>query len=96
MDTKFRRCIATLNSIIDIFEERIGDEGENSIERTVRAYGGLDLHPEIAQVAKKLYRDGHYANAVEAAVKALNGLVRLRSGLEFDGTTLMERASNPS
>jgi hypothetical protein len=40
----------------------------------------------------------NYANAVEAEVKALNGLVRLRGNLEFDGTTLMERAfslSNP-
>jgi uncharacterized protein (TIGR02391 family) len=27
---------------------------------------------------------------------ALNGLVRLRSGLEFDGTTLMERAFSPT
>ena len=40
----------------------------------------------------KLYEDGHYANAVEAAVKALNDLVRLRSGLESDGTALMEQA----
>ncbi|TPI24577.1 TIGR02391 family protein [Mesorhizobium sp. B3-1-6] len=96
VDGNVRRCIATLNSIMEIFEERIGDQGENSIERTVRAYGGLDLHPEIARVANKLYRDGHYANAVEAAVKALNGLVRFRSGLEFDGTTLMERTFSPS
>ena len=50
----------------------------------------------IARAASKLYSDGHYSSAVEASVKALNGLVRLRSGLEFDGTTLMERAFNPS
>jgi uncharacterized protein (TIGR02391 family) len=29
-------------------------------------------------------------------VKALNGLVRLRSGLEMDGMSLMERAFAPS
>jgi uncharacterized protein (TIGR02391 family) len=56
----------------------------------------LDLHQEIARAASKLYQDGHYATAVEAAVKALNALVRLRSGLEIDGTTLMERAFSPS
>jgi uncharacterized protein (TIGR02391 family) len=93
---KVRRCITTLRSIIEILEERVGDDGESGIERTVRAYSGLDLHREVARAANKLYQDGHYANAVEAAVKALNGLVRLRSGLEFDGTTLMERAFNPS
>jgi uncharacterized protein (TIGR02391 family) len=56
----------------------------------------LDLHPEIARAASKLYQDGHYATAVEHAVKALNDLVRLRSKLEFDGMTLMERAFSPS
>lgn len=56
----------------------------------------LALHREIARAASGLYRDGHYANAVEASVKALNGLVRLRSGLEIDGTTLMERAFSPN
>jgi uncharacterized protein (TIGR02391 family) len=58
----------------------------------LRAYQGLELHPDIARAASKLYQDRHYANAVEAAVKALNNLVRLRSGLEVDGVTLMERA----
>jgi uncharacterized protein (TIGR02391 family) len=53
-------------------------------------------HCEIARSANDLYRDGHYANAVEASVKALNGLVRLRTGLELDGTSLMERAFSPS
>ncbi|RUY32211.1 TIGR02391 family protein [Mesorhizobium sp. M7A.F.Ca.US.001.04.1.1] len=96
VENKVTSCITTLKSVIEIFEERLGDEGESSIERTARAYDGLDLHREIARAANKLYQDGHYANAVEAAVKALNGLVRLRSGLEFDGTTLMERAFSPS
>jgi uncharacterized protein (TIGR02391 family) len=56
----------------------------------------LDLHPEIARAASKLYQDGHYATAVEQAVKALNGLVRVRSGLDTDGMSLMERAFSPS
>jgi uncharacterized protein (TIGR02391 family) len=62
----------------------------------LRAYQGLDLHPEIARAASKLYQDGHYSNAVEAAVKALNNLVRLRSGLEIDGMTLMQQAFSPN
>jgi uncharacterized protein (TIGR02391 family) len=36
------------------------------------------------------------SQAIEAAVKALNNVVRLRSGLNIDGTTLMERAFSPS
>jgi uncharacterized protein (TIGR02391 family) len=64
--------------------------------RSLRAYEGLTLHPEVARAASDLYRNGHYANAVEASVKALNGLVRLRSRLELDGTPLMETAFSPN
>jgi uncharacterized protein (TIGR02391 family) len=57
----------------------------------LRAYQNLDLHPEIARAASQLYKNGHYANAIEDAVKAVNTLVRLRSGRDdLDGTTLME------
>jgi uncharacterized protein (TIGR02391 family) len=85
-----------LTTLLEILEERIGGDIEDSSLRSIRAYSGLDLHPEISRASSKLYLDGHTANAVEASVKALNGLVRLRSGLELDGTTLMERAFNPS
>ena len=90
------RAVSKLQSAISILKERVGDTGETAGARAVRAYGGLDLHPEIARAASKLYQDGHYANAVEAAVKALNGLVRFRSGVDADGMTLMERAFNPT
>jgi uncharacterized protein (TIGR02391 family) len=85
-----------LESAIRVLEERLEDAGETAGSRAVHAYQGLDLHPEIARAASRLYQDGHYSNAVEAAVKALNGLVRMRSDLEVDGSSLMERAFNPS
>lgn len=93
---KVGSAVVTLATLVDILTEQVGEDETDAINRTIRAYEGLELHPEIARAATKLYRDAHYANAVEAAVKALNGLVRLRSGLEQDGTTLMERAFSPS
>jgi len=90
------RAVSTLTTLVDILTEQVSEDETDGSNRVIRAYEGLELHPEIARAASKLYRDAHYANAVEAAVKALNGLVRLRSGLEQDGTTLMERAFSPS
>ncbi len=90
------KAVATLSAAIEILNEQVGGDEEDAGSRAMRAYDGLALHPEIARVASKLYRDGHFSNAIEASVKALNGLVRYRSDLEFDGTTLMERAFNPS
>jgi len=88
--------ITMLRTLAEILQEQLGESPNDSASRTIRAYGGLDLHREIARASSQLYLDGYFSNAVEAAVKALNGLVRLRAGLEFDGTTLMERAFNPS
>jgi len=57
----------------------------------------MELHPEVERAVGDLYRDGHYANAVEDATKALNGLVRLRSGIEdLDGIKLMEKVFSPN
>lgn len=84
------RAIALLERMISSFEERLGDIGEDGAGHALRAIEGLDLHPEIERAAGKLYRDGHYANAVEDACKALNAFVKLRSGRDdLDGTSLM-------
>jgi|UPI00039A5A55 uncharacterized protein (TIGR02391 family) len=90
------KAISNIETAIEITKERLGDSGEDAAAKAVRAYAGLDLHPEIARAASKLYQDGHYANAVESAVKRLNSLVRMRSDLELDGTSLMEKAFSPS
>ena len=88
--------VTKLKTLMEILEEQTGANPEDSASRAIRAYNGLDLHPEISRASSKLYLDGHVTNAIEAAVKALNALVRLRSGLELDGTALMERAFSPS
>jgi uncharacterized protein (TIGR02391 family) len=59
------------------------------------ALASLALHPEIVRHAGPLYRDGHYAQAVETAVKAFANLVRLKSGSEEDGRTLMQTVFLP-
>ena len=90
--------ISTLETIKEIFAEKLddGDEADTEEGKILRAYQGLDLHPEIDRAASKLYVDGHYANAIEDAVKALNAFVRMRSGRDdLDGTTLMETVFSP-
>jgi uncharacterized protein (TIGR02391 family) len=88
-------AVALLQQAIKSLKERLEDLGETKSGRALRAYEGLDLHPEIARASEALYRGGHYANAIEDAVKALNDLVRLRSGHTADGTNLMETVFSP-
>jgi uncharacterized protein (TIGR02391 family) len=96
-----RDATALLQQAIRSFKEKLADLGSESsdddpVAKILRAYEGLDLHPEIARAASELFHNGHYANAIEDAVKALNQLVRLRSGQEADGITLMERVFSPN
>jgi uncharacterized protein (TIGR02391 family) len=86
---------SALQTALELMSERLEDSSEIGPQRALRAYQGLDLHPEIDRAAGDLYRGGHYANAVEDAVKALNALVRMRSGEELDGASLMDRVFAP-
>lgn len=80
-----------LDAIKSGFLEELEDAGQTSSGKTLKAYEGLELHQTIERAAGQLFRDGHYANAVEDAVKALNALVRMNSGIDDkDGTALME------
>lgn len=83
--------IENLSAIKKGFLENLEDAGLTSSGKTLKAYDGLDLHSQIERASGSLFRDGHYSNAIENAVKALNGIVRLNSGIDDkDGTALME------
>ncbi|MEJ0001884.1 MAG: TIGR02391 family protein [bacterium] len=80
-----------LEGIKAIFLEELGDAGQTSSGKTLKAYEGLELHPAIERAVGNLFKDGHYSNAIEDAVKALNALVRMNSGIDDkDGIALME------
>lgn len=87
---------AHLESIKKGFLEELADAGHTITGKTLKAYEGLELHPAIERAAGQLFHDGHYANAIEDSVKALNALVRLNSGVEDkDGVALMEYVFSP-
>lgn len=57
------------------------------------------LHPKVVEIAKARYESGHYADAVEAALKALNTTVKevykQKTGGERNGVDLMRSAFSP-
>lgn len=93
-------AIACLEGIKADFEESISDanQGIGGANSALKAYEGLSLHPEIEKACGKLFRDGHYSEAIEKGMKKLNAYVRFKSGVEKDGSQLMESvfsAKNP-
>lgn len=88
---------AQLVGIKKWFDEELADAGVAGAGKALKAYEGLDLHATIERASGQLYRDGHYANAIEDAVKALNSLVRLNSGVDDrDGMDLMQFVFSPN
>lgn len=91
------KAVSNLSTIIELFEENIGDMGESPEGRARRAFGDLDIHPEVQRAVSKLFQNGHYSNAVEDACKVLDGLVKLRSGKsDISGTELMQHVFSPN
>ena len=94
---KLQKRINVLESLIELIDTELGFA-------TTPAKVGEDfwsrLHPAVTQVAKPRFEVGHYADAVEAALKDLNSkvkaYVRKTSGQEFDGSDLMQRAFSPN
>lgn len=84
-------AVQVLKTIKRDFQEQLNDAGRSSSAKPLRAYEALELHQEIERQVGQLYRDGHYAEAVEKSIKTLNALVRLRSNEELDGTALMQK-----
>jgi uncharacterized protein (TIGR02391 family) len=93
------KAISSLETIISLFKEKLGDESLDVQDRSRRAFSQLDLYPEVALAVTRLFEDGHYANAVEDACKVLDSLVKMRSGrVDLSGTELMQAvfsAKNP-
>lgn len=88
---------AQLEAIKAGFFEALEDAGLTAASKTLKAYQGLELHPAIERAAGRLFKNGHYSNAIEDSVKALNALVRLNSGVENkDGPALMEFVFSPN
>ncbi|KWE57504.1 TIGR02391 family protein [Burkholderia sp. MSMB2157WGS] len=89
------RARTNLNTIIDLFEERLQDGDDSPDERAQRVFGAVNWHSQIALHCAKLFEDGHYAEAVEAACKVLELLVKMRA-LKDDGsgTGLMQAIFN--
>lgn len=90
------RAVSNLGTIVELFEEKIREMSESPDGRARRAFGELDIHPEVQRAVSRLFEGGHYSNAVEDACKVLDGLVKLRSGKQdLSGTELMQLVFSP-
>ncbi len=58
-------------------------------------FDAVVTHPLLTSATRQLFADGHYARAVEQGFKAVNSVVKKRTGFADEGRPLMERAFSP-
>lgn len=61
----------------------------------LKLFDTLSFHPKITKTSRNLYADGHYAQAIFEAFKAVNNYVKKKSGKKgLDGQKLMAQVFN--
>ena len=99
--TQLGRRIAVLGSLLDQLETEISLESPKPSREpdSDHALWAL-LHAKVVTSAKARFDAGHYADAVEAALKDLNStvkeMVKKKTGTELDGAQLMQKAFSPN
>lgn len=92
------RTLTILKGLIARLEEKREELGEVPLHASLANFWS-DIHPKIAVVAMARYESDHFADAVEAALKEINSImkdiVKRKTGNELDGASLMRTALSP-
>jgi len=62
---------------------------EDSIPMEIQLFNKMQFHPKVIEVSRKLYVDGHYAQAITEAYKAIDNFVKQKTGESIYGKELM-------
>ncbi len=91
LSKRLRRMASAANDVSGFGTARISGSSESS-SRSGGAPQTVGLHPEIVLVSGRLFKDGHYPQAIFEAFKAVNNFVKQKSRLSLDGKPLMSKA----
>ncbi|MFC1991615.1 hypothetical protein ACFLVC_02685 [Chloroflexota bacterium] len=84
---KLENCETVVRSIIEKYEI-VGFESESTVGNeteikqsdklsAIQMYDALDLHPTVRKVSRKLFKDGHYQDAIFRAFTEVNNFINL-------------------
>ena len=86
---KITNCEIALKSIL-LKYEILGEISKSPIN----LFEAMQFHPKIVNASRALFEDGHYAQAIFEAFKAVENFVQDKSDLNLYGTNLMETVFN--
>ena len=100
---RVNNCESALNTILlkhggattpPRIEEHFKGPPNDSAEMPQLLFDRMQFHPKVVEASKSLFETGHYAQAIFEAFKAVNNLVKQKTGLDLDGKDLMAQVFN--
>lgn len=98
---KLTRRLSVLKHLVERIETELALESSNAVATILpdNAIWSL-VHPKVETSSRQRFEAGHYVDAVEAALKELNSVIKKvikkKTGQEFDGVPLMQKAFSPN
>jgi uncharacterized protein (TIGR02391 family) len=98
---KLKERLSVLSQLIEQLEAEMAVESADTASPALPEDAVWPLlHAKVIKCSKQRFESGHYADAVEAALKELNSevkeIVRKKTGQELDGASLMQKAFSPN
>ncbi|MFC1987489.1 TIGR02391 family protein [Chloroflexota bacterium] len=87
-----------LKSIIQKHEILLlNNETPSITESPIQIFDAMNLHPKVVDASKKLFKDGHYRDAIYRAFVEVNNFVKLKAKTkrQLDGKGLMSTVFSP-
>jgi len=95
--------LRTLNKVIPIVNKAIGKlevEGKSrevelpkkpkdAVKLPLQLFDSLKFHPKVVEASRKLFKDGHYRDAIYRAFVEVNNFVKDKANSQLDGKKLM-------
>ncbi|MDP3879361.1 MAG: TIGR02391 family protein [Dehalococcoidales bacterium] len=85
-----------LKSIIQKYELLLLNETPPLTESPIQLFDAMQFHSKVIEASRSLFESKHYAQAIFEAFKAVNNLVKEKSGKSQDGKDLMAKVFNES
>jgi len=87
--TAIERIEAIPVASIDWRDIRVTPRPKDHGEESGYLFDNMHLHPKIIDASEALFKDGHYAQAIFEAFKAVENFVKQKTGLSLYGKQLM-------
>lgn len=71
-------------------------EQKDTVKLPIQLFDALQFHPKVVEASRKLFKDGHYRDAIYRAFVEVSNFVKRKAKSQLDGRKLMSTVFNPA